>query len=227
MCSNQIPRLYCLAIVLVACACGGGGGVTAPTPPTATFPTPPTRTIQLLPTVSGNDHGFFLIGTTFQTGALCRDGGREVACSPAWSSNGPNNVIVEPATGLLTFRRVGSSNVCVQWSRTESSPRSCATFSTRAIDSSERETITMSPAGGSGRVGTTLQTRQHCAVDGRSVICFAPYWWTLDTNTTALSVEPNTGLVRFLRAGRTQVCLRWSQADPPFPWACHDFTATP
>lgn len=221
----HVAKLLAIAVALVVSACGGGSQP-APTAPTAILVPPPTRTIQLLPTSPENDHGFFLIGTTFQTRATCREGGRDVACTPFWSSTA-DNVIVDAATGLLTFRRVGSANVCVQWSRTEATPRSCATFSTRAISSSERRTITMSPAGGSGRVGTTLQTRHSCAVDGQSVFCFTPHWWTLDTNTTVLSVEANTGLVRFLRPGRTQVCLRWSQADSSFPWACHDFTTTP
>lgn len=224
----RVTKLLIVAAAVVVSACGGGSPST-PTAPTSTFVAPPAtaRTIQLLPTSPENDHGFFLIGTTFQTRATCREGGRDVSCTPAWSSTGSENVIVDASTGLLTFRRVGSSTICVQWSRTESTPRSCAVFSTRAISSSERRTITMLPAGGTGRVGTTLQTRQQCAVNGESVICFTPHWWTLDTSTTVLSVEPNTGLVRFLRPGRTQVCLRWSEGDPSFPWACHDFTTTP
>lgn len=215
-----------LAFAVMVSACGGGSSKSTPTAPTS--PQIQIRTITLSPHVVDIVYGpwtlYYVQGTMLQTTAVCRVDGQVVSCRPWWSSTNPSAITVNAQTGLLTFRNLGSSQICVQWSETETNPKNCVVFATRAISGSDVDTITLSPPGGSGRVGTTLQTTHECRINGQVVLCFNPYWWTWESGQV-LSVEATTGLIRFIRRGSADVCVRWSQGSTSFPWACHTFTA--
>jgi hypothetical protein len=52
------------------------------------------------------------------------------SCNAWWSSSDPSRVGVGTTNGLVQYIFNGASDVCVQWSRTEVTPRACGTFTT-------------------------------------------------------------------------------------------------
>lgn len=114
--------------VVVSGSSGGGPATPTPsdpgsgTPPPPPPPPPPGRTITLTP---GSGSG--AVNTTTSTSAVCTGG----SCNaPWWSSSDPSRVSVNPISGLVRYIWHGSATICVQWSVTETSPKSCGTFTT-------------------------------------------------------------------------------------------------
>lgn len=81
------------------------------------------RTIELVP-LGGSAN----VGITMQTSAFCLVNGLPVACSPWWYSSNPSAILVEPTTGLVRYLAQGSATICVQWSKTEVTPKACGQF---------------------------------------------------------------------------------------------------